>query len=254
MVSIAVFERRKLNGYTKARVSATNSESHFKQMISNKQVALVSSQEKRMLESIGSGDPFLRIDHQTSTHQVIKLRERASDGFLPVIILSKHYSQSQRVTNMFSLRVVEQVYPHEPALVEKPPSRVRGPLDEPEGDGSNDPLDQRQMQQIIMLRFTSPSHKNSLEEHVADEELEADAADAPEVRFLVPLHAQQHLRGAVLTRVDDAVTPLARVGGAAVVDQREVAAGGQVDALVAVVRPFCGRGGGNTHFPRRRGS
>lgn len=73
MVSIAVFERRKLNGYTKARVSATNSESHFKQMISNKQVALVSSQEKRMLESIGSGDPFLRIDNQTSTHQVIKL-------------------------------------------------------------------------------------------------------------------------------------------------------------------------------------
>ena len=69
---------------------------------------------------------------------------------------------------MFSLRVVEQVYPHEPAIVEKPPSRVRGPLDEPEGDGSDDPLDQRQMQQIIMLRFTSSSHKNSLEEHVAD--------------------------------------------------------------------------------------
>ena len=64
-------------------------------------------------------------------------------------------------------------YRHEPAPVEKPPSRVRGPLDEPEGDGSDDPLDQRQMQQIIMLRFTSPSHKNSLEEHVADEELEA---------------------------------------------------------------------------------
>lgn len=119
---------------------------------------------------------------------------------------------------MFSLRVVEQVYPHEPALVEKPPSRVRGPLDEPEGDGSDDPLDQRQMQQIIMLRFTSPSHKNGLEEHVADEELEADAADAPEVRGLVPLHAQQHLRRAVLTRVDDALAPVARVGRTAVVD------------------------------------
>ena len=119
---------------------------------------------------------------------------------------------------MFLLGVVQLVEDEPPLLVEEalPPRReVRDHLLR---DLPDDLLDQRVVQQIVMLWMIFPSHRNGLEEQVAGEELHGDAGDAPDVRLLVPLHVHQHLRRAVLTRVDDSLAPVARVGRAAVVD------------------------------------
>lgn len=223
-------------------------------MISNKQSSLISSQEKRVLQSVGRRDPFPRIDNQTATHQVIELRKRVSDDLLHISSITESHSQRQRVTNVFTLRMVKHIHPHEPTIVKIPLSRVRGLFDEPEGNGPDDPLDQRQMEQVVMLRLISAPRRNGLEQHVADEQFQSDAADAPQIREFIPALVEKNLRSAVLTRVDDAVTPLRGVGGAAVVDKCEVATRGEIDALVAVVLPFCGRRGERTHFARRRPS
>ena len=206
-----------------------------------------------MLEGVNRGDPFPRINNQTASHQVVELRKCVSNDLLHIIIPAKTRSQRQRVADMFTLGMVKHIQPHEPALVEKPPSGVRGPLDEPERDGSDNPLDQREMQQVVMLPLTSPRQKNRLKQHVADEQLESDAAHAPEVRQLVPAFSEQNLRRAVLARVDDAMAPFRGVGGAAVVDERHVATIREINALVAMVRPLCGRRNGETHFVRPRG-
>ena len=102
-----------------------------------------------------------------------------------------------------------------------------------------------------MLRVKQFLHKNGLEEHVADEELQTDASDAPEIRCLIPCHAQQHLRCTILTRVDDAVAPFSGVRGAAEVDECDMATLRQPHALFAMIPPLCVRDGNETHAARR---
>ena len=69
-----------------------------------------------------------------------------------------------------------------------------------------------------MLPMTMHSHTHRLEQQVTGEELHGNARHAPNVRLLVPLHAQQHLRRAVLAGVDGALAPLVAVRGTAIVD------------------------------------
>ena len=119
---------------------------------------------------------------------------------------------------MLLLGVVQLVQNEPPFLVEEalPPRRqVRDHLLR---DLSDDLLDERVVQEVVVLPVTSLRHSHCLEEQVAGEELHGDAGDAPDVRLLVPLHVHQHFWRAVLARVDDALASVGGVGRAAVVD------------------------------------
>ena len=63
-------------------------------------------------------------------------------------------------------------------------------IDHPLRNLPHDPLDQREMQHVVVLRVIAHTHTHRLEQQVAGEQLHGDAPHAPNIRLLVPLHAQ----------------------------------------------------------------
>ena len=119
---------------------------------------------------------------------------------------------------MLPLGVVQLLQPQPPLLVEVSPLPRGRRLQHLPRHLAHDLLDQREVKHVVVLRVTSSPHAHGLEEQVAGEQLHGDARHAPDVRLLVPLHTQQHLRRTVLARVDRALAPLVAVRRAPVVD------------------------------------
>ena len=172
-----------------------------------------------MLERFGSGNPSLGADHQTRRHQVQKLRVLLAYQLLrltsPQIIKNP---QRRLFADVLLLRVVELVQQKAPLVVEIPPLSGRRRLQHLLGNLPHDLLDQREVEQVVVLPVTPGRSPHGLEEQVAGEELHRDAGGAPDVRLLVPGQAEQHLRSAVLARVDGPRASLGGVGRAAEVD------------------------------------
>lgn len=91
-------------------------------------------------------------------------------------------------------------------------------IDHPLRNLPHDSLDQSEVQHVVVLCIIAHTHTHRLEQQVAGEQLHGDAPHAPNIRLLVPLHAQQHLGRAVLACVDGAFPTLIAVCRAAVVD------------------------------------
>lgn len=91
---------------------------------------------------------------------------------------------------MLLLRMVELVQQKSALLVEIPPFSGRHRLKHLLREPSHDLLDQREVEQVVMLRVTSSPSPHRLEEQVAGEELHRDARRAPDVRLLVPGKAE----------------------------------------------------------------
>ena len=188
-----------------------------------------------MHQRLCRSDAPTRSDDQAALHQVQKVG----------VILPHHLLQRPLFAHALALLAVQLLAQEVALLVEQLPPPRRQRANHALRHLAHDLLDQREVQRVAVLCVTSPPHAHGLEEQVAGEQLHGDARHAPDVRLLVPLHAQQHLRRAVLARVDRALAPLVAVRRAPVVDHYasiqtdrvtgDVARVGHGNALVEVV-------------------
>ena len=161
-----------------------------------------------MHQRLCRSDAPTRSDDQAALHQVQKVG----------VILPHHLLQRPLLAHALALLAVQLLAQEVTLLVEQLPPPRRQRANHALWHLAHDLLDQREVQRVAVLCVTSSPHAHGLEEQVAGEQLHGDARHAPDVRLLVPLHAQQHLRRAVLARVDRALAPLVAVRRAAVVD------------------------------------
>ena len=161
-----------------------------------------------MHERFGGRDASTWRDDQAALHQIQKVG----------VVLSDEPFQRLLLLHVLSLRVVELLQQEMTVSVEVLPLSGRQRIQHLLRNLPHDLLDQREMQQVVVLRIIAHAHTHRLEQQVAGEQLHGDAPHTPNIRLLVPLHAQQHLGRAVLACVDGAFPTLVAVCRAAVVD------------------------------------